>query len=347
MKPRVLLVEENAERLEGMTRALSPAFECHAALTVEEAVGQLPDGQWAAVVVSYHLAGVGSGAEVVQIVRETSPCTFRVLCVPNLTPQGRHDIQRMLCPHFTANASESDYVETVRRALESFLGPAPAESTTEPESGTADAWTAHAPVTREFLAQLRDAAEQDVPVYVYGESGAGRMCAAQTLCRWRRQWKASGRPDRANASALVPTLRVPSLRERRQDLPAIAARCLATHKGRSGTPRHRLSPAALGELFAREWPRNILELSALLGRAVQRVGDREVIESDDLPRSAGSRLRPSQRAKDEGQRDCLLRQLRAARTVSAAARLEGCTRVNYIRLMRRLGILRADAVGEG
>ena len=56
--------------------------------------------------------------------------------------------------------------------------------------------------------------------------------------------------------------------------------------------------------------------------------------------------RPSQWAKDEGQRDCLLLQLRLARSVSHAARLEGCSRANYIRLMRRLGIVRADVAVE-
>jgi hypothetical protein len=32
--------------------------------------------------------------------------------------------------------------------------------------------------------------------------------------------------------------------------------------------------------------------------------------------------------------------------VSSASRLEGCSRANYIRLMRRLGIIRADIVAD-
>jgi DNA-binding NtrC family response regulator len=172
------------------------------------------------------------------------------------------------------------------------------------------------------------------------------MCAAHMLCRWRTQWNASGRPGRVTVRATVPTLRVPSLRERLQDLPEIALRALKKQAERDAAPMRRLSPAALDELRWREWRGNIDELAAVLERAAQRAGGRPVIEATDLPRSTEPRWRPSQYAKDEGQRDCLLRQLRTARTVSAAARLEGCTRANYIRLMRRLGILRGDIVEQ-
>ena len=98
-------------------------------------------------------------------------------------------------------------------------------------------------------------------------------------------------------------------------------------------------------LQARHWRGNLAELQAVLDRAAQRAGERLLIEVGDLPRGAEPVPAPSQRAKDAAQRDCLLRQLRLARTVHAAAELEGCTRANYIRLMRRLGILRADSVG--
>ena len=84
----------------------------------------------------------------------------------------------------------------------------------------------------------------------------------------------------------------------------------------------------------------------MLVRALQRTGARRVIEAEDLPQDTQPPWRPSQYAKDEGQRDCLLRQLRTARNVSAASRLEGCSRANYIRLMRRLGIIRADVVTD-
>ena len=206
---------------------------------------------------------------------------------------------------------------------------------------TGGAWTAHDPATRAFLASLHQAAAQDAPVYVYGEPGSGRRCAARTLCRWRRERHDGSRAAADGGHVPVATLRVPSLRERPPDLPEIAARCLA-RLAREGGPARELAPRALEALRAREWRGNITELHSVLAAAVRRAGSRAVIDADDLPAGSEPPLRPSQIAKDTAQRDCLLRQLRMARSVTGAARLEGCSRANYIRLMRRLGIRRAD-----
>jgi DNA-binding NtrC family response regulator len=212
---------------------------------------------------------------------------------------------------------------------------------------TGGVWTAHDPATRAFLAALYEAATQDVPVYVYGEPGSGRRCAARTLCRWRRAAGNRSAPGTNGEPAPVWTLRVPSLRERPLDLPEIAERRLEQLARETGGPARRLTPRALEALLARQWRGNITELYSVLAAAARRSGDRPLVDVDDLPAGAEPPLRPSQVAKDEAQRDCLLRQLRVARSVTGAARLEGCSRANYIRLMRRLGIRRADGAETG
>src|SRR5439155_6841089 len=105
----------------------------------------------------------------------------------------------------------------------------------------------------------------------------------------------------------------------------------------------------IDELLKREWRGNVRELHGVLLRASQRAGPRGELTLADLPTDLTPPSRPSQYAKDEGQRECVLRQLRTARNVSGAARLEGISRTNYIRLMRRLGVIRADTAlpGEG
>lgn len=233
------------------------------------------------------------------------------------------------------------------RTLDQPLAPPPTECRNTPDPDPARIWTAHAPVAREFLLRLREAAEQDAPAFLYGEPGSGRTCAARMLCRWRDKWKAADGRGRTTDEQPVSILRVPSLRERPEDLPGIAERCLATLAREAGVPARRLTPGALDALLTREWRGNIAELHSVLGATVQRLGDRLLIDAADLPQGIEPAQRPSQQAKDAAQRDCLLRQLHLARSVSAAARLEGCTRANYIRLMRRLGILRADCVGGG
>ena len=246
--------------------------------------------------------------------------------------------------HFTTDAAQPDFIGVLERTLGTLLEPPSLEIPPDLPPILTEVWTVRAPMCREFLRALRGAAEQDTPVYVYGEPGAGVTRSGITLRQWRREWKARGSPGVAGPGSPVPILRVPALRERPQDLPLLAARCLAESAHQSGEPLCRLSPRAIEELLGRDWYGNIVELAAVLVRALQRAGRRTVIEAEDLPQDKQPVWRPSQSAKDEGQRDCVLRQLRMARNVSCASRLEGCSRANYIRLMRRLGIIRADVV---
>ena len=86
-------------------------------------------------------------------------------------------------------------------------------------------------------------------------------------------------------------LRVPPLRERREDTPLLAADLLerlAAHRGR----RCSLSPAALTALQAYPWPGNIRELRNVLERAVLLSTDTVLgtgdLHFDPLPASAAA-----------------------------------------------------------
>ena len=344
MKPRVLLVENDAERAQAMVCAFSKHFECLQVSTIGEVMAVLPDGPWGAVVANYGLDGGCSGIEVLQVVRETLPRTFRLIYRKVRAPSFRRDAQRTVQPHFTTDTVEPDFIGGLERALEALFEPPSLEIPPNLPPILMDVWTVRAPLTREFLRGLRGAAEQNAPVYIYGEPGSGVTRSGITLRQWRREWKARGSPASMDPGSPVPILRVPALRERPQDLPLLAARCLIENSRQSGEPLRRLSPRAIEELLGRDWYGNIIELAAVMIRALQRAGSRLVIEVEDLPQDKQPAWRPSQYAKDEGQRDCVLRQLRMAHNVSSASRLEGCSRANYIRLMRRLGIIRADVV---
>ena len=66
----------------------------------------------------------------------------------------------------------------------------------------------------------------------------------------------------------VVRLRLPPLRERREDIPLLASRFLAAAAGKLHAPAKRLSPAALERLQAHDWPGNVRELENTIERAV-------------------------------------------------------------------------------
>jgi DNA-binding NtrC family response regulator len=80
----------------------------------------------------------------------------------------------------------------------------------------------------------------------------------------------------------VLPLRVPSLAERRADLPFIVRRLLADIAAASGRAAPSLSPDAMAAISAYSWPGNVRELRHLLERAI--VGsDASVLTAGDLP----------------------------------------------------------------
>jgi two-component system nitrogen regulation response regulator GlnG len=64
----------------------------------------------------------------------------------------------------------------------------------------------------------------------------------------------------------VVRLRLPPLRERREDIPLLASRFLAAAAEKLHAPAKRLSPAALERLQAYDWPGNVRELENLCWR---------------------------------------------------------------------------------
>ncbi len=78
----------------------------------------------------------------------------------------------------------------------------------------------------------------------------------------------------------VITLRVPPLRERRADIPALVEHILARLAEREGGEAHRLSPAALHVLQQHGFPGNVRELENLLERACALCDGKEIGAAD-------------------------------------------------------------------
>jgi len=350
MRPRVLIVDDDIERGHVLEDVLDRAFDIQHARGLDDAFEALGQGPWEAALVDYDLASGGSGLELLQALRDFSSRTWRVLYTVHYSHGLRRDAERLAAVHAVLDARQPEFLLRMRATLLDLVGRVDSRALHPPAmSADANAWVSVAPVSGEFIARVRGAAEGDCPTFLYGDVGTGKSFAAGLFQQWRLAWswrRGTERTEGAAKSAVV-LIYVPTLRERIQDLPQLAEQFLERHARTSGEARKHLSNSALEDLMSREWRGNVRELNGVMLRACQRAGTRAAIGFSDLPGDAHPAWRPSQYAKDEGQRDCVLRQLRTAGSVSGAARLEGVSRPNYIRLMHRLGIVRADTQPQG
>jgi len=147
----------------------------------------------------------------------------------------------------------------------------------------------------------------------------------------------------------VVLLRMPPLRERREDILGLARHFLAQYGAAHGLPPRRLSAAAEAWLQGYDWPGNVRELSHLMERVT--LFSREAIVAPDtleelcLPRlpSVNQRgSRPGHDAPEAGdERARLVEALRhTGGNVVRAARLLGLSRAAIRHRMVRYGITR-------
>jgi DNA-binding NtrC family response regulator len=153
----------------------------------------------------------------------------------------------------------------------------------------------------------------------------------------------------------VISIRTPALRERKGDIPELAAYFLARHAEKLGRPAPRLAESALEALSACEWPGNIRELENVIERAVV-LSDGEVIAPESLPpeviRGPHGSIRPrgysvpqpawgGEDGDGDGshQRQRLIAAIRDARgNKSEAARLLGLPRSTFFSQLKKYGL---------
>ena len=80
----------------------------------------------------------------------------------------------------------------------------------------------------------------------------------------------------------VIPIRVPTLRERRSDIPLLAAYFIASVCEREGLPQKKLTGDALRRLREYEWPGNVRQLEHAMEMAAALTGDRETIYLGDI-----------------------------------------------------------------
>jgi DNA-binding NtrC family response regulator len=131
----------------------------------------------------------------------------------------------------------------------------------------------------------------------------------------------------------VVTVSMPPLRDRREDIPALATGFLRTFARRHGRPDFLLSPATMRALLRYDWPGNVRELENAMERAVLLGGGREASLVDILDTGGGDA------GADTVVRLPLPMTLRALEHLAALQTLE-LTRGNKSEAARLLGISR-------
>jgi two-component system nitrogen regulation response regulator NtrX len=140
---------------------------------------------------------------------------------------------------------------------------------------------------------------------------------------------------------------VPPLRERKEDIPALAAYFLEEFARAYGRKPKELTPQALEALEAYHWPGNVRELRNLIERIVilnpqSRIDARHIplhLARKPVQERAGERYGSLQDVREAAEREYILKKLDESNgNVSRAAELLGLERSNLYRKMRALGI---------
>lgn len=157
----------------------------------------------------------------------------------------------------------------------------------------------------------------------------------------------------------VLTIHAPALRERREDIPMLAAHFLSRSCAEMGIPCKTLSPSAMGFLAGMDWPGNARELQNFIRRLavfstvpVLDLHDVKALQTPGMaysPEEDGREkdVRPYKNAKtelvDTFTRTYVISLLtRTNGNISEAARLSGLERVSLQKMLRRLGVAGTD-----
>jgi DNA-binding NtrC family response regulator len=144
----------------------------------------------------------------------------------------------------------------------------------------------------------------------------------------------------------VVTLTLPPLRERRDDIPLLAYYLLRKFSTMMGREVHEITPEAMQQLVAYDYPGNIRELSNFIERGVA-LSQGDSLGVEHIPQSLGAltvrvfkpqmEASPSTLESQEAEHIRHVLQL-AEGNRSQAARMLGIDRVSLWRKLKKLGI---------
>jgi two-component system response regulator HydG len=141
--------------------------------------------------------------------------------------------------------------------------------------------------------------------------------------------------------AVVP-IRIPPLRERREDVPLLAAHFLQRFAQRTGAQK-TLAPEAVARLVEHGWPGNVRELENVLEQAAALSPGAEIraadVQIEARGTAAGEAVRTLAEAVEDAERSAIEAAISRARgDLGAVARALGVSATTLWRKMKRLGL---------
>ena len=144
----------------------------------------------------------------------------------------------------------------------------------------------------------------------------------------------------------VIPLHLPSLRERKEDIPPLVEHLLKRLNRQMKKEIKAVTPEAMRRLMAHDWPGNVRELENTLEYAAAMTRE-EVITDEFILQpgqpSAEESLRPLKEARDAFERGYIIELLQSCKgNVSAASDLAGRYRADFYTLLKKHGLNPAD-----
>jgi DNA-binding NtrC family response regulator len=144
-------------------------------------------------------------------------------------------------------------------------------------------------------------------------------------------------------------VRVPTLREHREDIPALVASALSEYLTRTGLDQKQFTEAALDRLARHDWPGNLDELNSVVSNLAMTVlNDRIDLKDVEALLGSGAQMDggalaelfalPLKDARDAFERAYLEAVLRECGSMSRAAERSGLERTHLYRKLKQLGV---------
>jgi two-component system response regulator GlrR len=150
----------------------------------------------------------------------------------------------------------------------------------------------------------------------------------------------------------VILIKLPSLKERKEDIPLLAHHFLEKISLEMGKSVNGFTPAALKKMMAHDWPGNVRELENTIECAVamsdDAVIDAGVILRNPMQVSTDENLKPLKDAKESFERRYLIQLMELTRgNISQAAKLAGKYRADLYALLKKYALNPTDFRSAG